>query len=70
MHGSVEFGSGLRAKLASEAPAATTGDADRRLFKSVDLRSFYELPTHEALIFSDFAPTAPRPSRKWWQHLL
>ena len=70
MHGAVEFGSGLRAKLASEAPAATAGDADRPLFRSVDLRPFYELLTREALIFSDFAPTAPRPSRKWWQHLL
>ena len=63
MHGAVEFGSGLRAKLASEAPAETTGDADRRLFRSVDLRPFYELLTREALIFSDFTPTAP--SRKW-----
>jgi hypothetical protein len=70
MHGAVEFGSGLRAKLASEAPAATTSDADRRLFKSVDPRPFYELLTRETLIFSDFAPMAPRPGRKWWQHLL
>jgi hypothetical protein len=36
----------------------------------VGLRPFYELLTRETLIFSDFAPTAPRPSRKWWQHLL
>jgi hypothetical protein len=30
----------------------------------VDQRPFYELLTREALIFSDFTPTAP--SRKWW----
>jgi hypothetical protein len=30
----------------------------------VDLRPFYELLMREALIFSDFTPTAPRPSRK------
>jgi hypothetical protein len=70
MHRAVEFGSGLRAKLAREAPAATNDDGDHRLFRSVDLRPFYELLTREALIFRDFAPTAPRPRRKWSQRLL
>jgi|SoimicmetaTmtLPB_FD_contig_31_34103456_length_487_multi_3_in_0_out_0_2 hypothetical protein len=70
MHGLVEFGSGLRAKLAREAPPPTDDGADHRAFGSVDLRPFYELLTREVLVFSDFAPTAPRPRGKWSQRLL
>jgi hypothetical protein len=70
MHGVVEFGSGLRAKLARAAPPANAEGGDHRLFASVDLRPFYELLTRETLVFGDFAPTAPRPRGKWSQRLL
>jgi hypothetical protein len=65
----VEFGTGLRARLARENPMAANDGARRRLVESPDLRPFYELMTREAFIFSDFKPTAPRPKGKLAQRL-
>jgi hypothetical protein len=64
----VEFGTGLRARLARENPMASNGAA-RRLVESPDLRPFYELMKREAFVFSNFKPTAPRPKRKLAQRL-
>jgi hypothetical protein len=49
----MEFGSGLRAKLAGD-----------RGVTPVDQRPFYELLENETLIFRRFKPTAPRLRRR------
>jgi hypothetical protein len=49
----IEFGNGLRARLAT-----TERDGVREA--PVDLRPFYELLRTEALVFRNFKPTAPR----------
>ena len=65
----VEFGTGLRARLARENPMAPNGGARRRLVESPDLRPFYELMTRETFVFNNFKPTAPRPKGKLAQRL-
>jgi hypothetical protein len=52
----IEFGSGLRARLVDDAR-----DGVREA--PVDLRPFYELLRSEALVFRSFKPTAPRLRR-------
>jgi len=63
----VEFGTGLRARLARENPMAS--GARRLLVEKPDLRHFYELLASEALVFRSFEPTAPRLRRKLAQRL-
>jgi hypothetical protein len=53
----IEFGSGLRARLANNAH-----DGAREA--PVDLRPFYELLRTEALVFRSFKPTVPRLRRR------
>jgi hypothetical protein len=66
----VEFGTGLRARLARENPMASNGGARRRgLVEAPDLRHFYELLASEALVFRSFEPTTPRLRRKLAQRL-
>lgn len=50
----IEFGNGLRARLANSA-------RDENREAPVDLRPFYELLRAETLVFRNFKPTAPRP---------
>jgi hypothetical protein len=61
----VEFGTGLRARLARDNPMAWNGGVRR----SPDLRHFYELMKREAFVFSNFKPTAPRPRGRVAQRL-
>jgi len=63
----VEFGTGLRARLAKD-PMASNGPR-RRLVERPDLRHFYELLASEALVFRSFEPTAPRLRSKLAQRL-
>ena len=65
----VEFGTGLRARLAREDPMASNGGARRRLVEAPDLSPFYELLTSETFVFRSFEPTAPRPKGKLAQRL-
>jgi hypothetical protein len=55
----VEFGTGLRARLARENPMAPNGGARRRLVESPDLRPFYELMKREAFVFSQLQADGP-----------
>jgi hypothetical protein len=65
----VEFGTGLRARLAREIPMASNDGSRRRIAEAPDLRLFYELLTSETFVFSSFKPTAPRPKGRLAQRL-
>jgi len=59
-----EFGSGLRERLARQEQEPSPGSrAGGQRVGAVDLRPFYELLRSQALVFSDFKPTAPHPRR-------